>query len=128
MRLQTSQNRRLSQRAQIAIAVRKRVGNKIYLCQASDISTEGMFLAHVRDGQRLPGGSKCWVEFNLPGKPDVLIAARGVIVRQKAHARFLLTAIRFARIAPSHRRLISNYISGPHLAAAVPAFHPMLRS
>jgi len=123
--MRTSRNRRLSPRAQIAIAVRKRVGNQIYLCQASDISTEGIFLAHVKDDESPPSGSKCWLEFSLPEQPNVLIAVRGVVVRQKAHARFHLSAVRFARIAPSHRRLITNYINGPHQACGLPPFLPL---
>ena len=36
--------RRNSERAFIAIAVRKRVANRIFLCQASNISVDGIFL------------------------------------------------------------------------------------
>lgn len=118
----TEQNRRQNQRAQIAVAVRRRVGRRVYLCQAANISVDGMFMAQVRDGlPALP--RKCWVEFSLPGTQEV-IAARGVVVRQEAHSKFLLTGVRFASIAPSHRRMIEEYVRGPHVAALSPAFLP----
>ena len=121
---QTPLEKRTSERAMIAIAVRKRVGNRIFICQASNISAEGIFLAHVKDGSPPTEGMKCWLEFSLPGNPSTLIAARGLVVRQRAHARFILSAIRFACIAPSHRRLINQYVGGPHLAASSPPFLP----
>jgi hypothetical protein len=116
--------KRNSERAMIAIAVRVRFGNKIYICQASNISTEGIFLAHVKDGSQATEGMKCWLEFSLPGYPATLIAARGLVLRQRTHARFVLSAIRFACIAPSHRRLINQYVGGPHLASPAPPFLP----
>ena len=125
MRKQPLPNRRETQRALISIAVRKRAGSQVHLCQANNISTEGIFLAHVRDGSPAPPGNKCWVEFSLPNRPDVLIAARGVVVRQRAFARFVLSAVRFACIAPSHRRLIQTYIRGPHLSSPLPSFLPL---
>jgi len=119
-------NRRETPRALISIAVRKRAGNQIHICQANNISADGIFLAHVKDGlPPTPPGNKCWVEFSLPNRPDVLIAARGVVVRQKAFARFILSAVRFACIAPSHRRLIQTYIQGPHLSSPLPSFLPL---
>ena len=117
--------KRNSERAVIAIAVRKRIGRRVFVCQASNISTEGMFLAHVKDDSPPAEGMKCWLEFSLPSAPDLLIAARGLIVRQRAHARFVLSAVRFASIAPSHRRLITRYIGGPHFGAPTPAFLPL---
>lgn len=112
--------RRRSQRAPIAIAVRQRIGRQTHLCQAGNISTEGIFVAHVVEGA-LPSRGKCWLEFSLPGS-NVLIAARGKVVRQKVHSRYLLTAIHFTSIAPSHRRMISQYVEGPPVASPSPVF------
>jgi c-di-GMP-binding flagellar brake protein YcgR len=123
MPLKPQNNRRHHQRALISIAVRKKVGQRVFLCQASNISTGGIFVAHVLEGAP-PNPGKCWLEFSLPGS-EVLIAARGTVVRQQRHTRYLLSAIRFASIAPSHRRMIQSYIHGPrHLAAAAPSFLP----
>jgi hypothetical protein len=116
----TSDERRQSERAQIAIAVRQRIGGRTHLCQASNISTAGIFVAHVIEGA-LPAHGKCWLEFSLPGS-NVLIAARGQVVRQKVHSRYLLAAIQFTSIAPSHRRMIGQYVEGPPVASPSPAF------
>jgi PilZ domain len=117
-----NENRRTSERALISIAVRKKVSGNVQLCQASNISSEGIFIAHVMDEQ-IPLRSKCWLEFSLPGS-GILISARGLVVRQFVYARFLLTAIQFSSIAPSHRRLIESYIDGPHMASDAPSFLP----
>jgi predicted metal-dependent TIM-barrel fold hydrolase len=98
------------------------VGQSIYLCQASDISPYGIFLAHVNE-DTVPIAPKCWLEFSLPGS-RTLISARAELVRQFVHARFLLSAMRFAAIAPSHRRLIASYVNGPPIAAPAPVFLP----
>lgn len=121
------EERRDSTRAPISIAVKQRVGPRVVLCQANDISTGGMFIASVLDpwrARRAARPGKCWLEFSLPGS-DVLIAARAETVRQFVHARFLLTAVRFAAIAPSHRRLIGRYVKGPPVASPVPSFLPV---
>ena len=67
-------NRRDCRRARITIAVKKRVGEAASLCQAGDISRDGMLLAKAFEGLygELP---RCWLEFNLPGS-DVTISAR----------------------------------------------------
>lgn len=102
------------------MAVRKTIGDKVVLCQASDISTDGIFLASVHD-EPCPIQARCLLEFTLPGS-RVTIAARGRVVRQDVNGRYALTAVRFAAIAPSHRRLIQRYVRAP---AAVPAAPPI---
>jgi hypothetical protein len=115
-------NRRLSHRAPIAMAVRKTVGNRVVLCQAADISAGGIFLASVLDELHPTlREARCLLEFTLPGS-RVPIAARGRVIRQVANGRFHLTAIRFATIAPSHRRLIQRYVRSP---AAAPVIQPI---
>jgi c-di-GMP-binding flagellar brake protein YcgR len=104
-------NRRVTPRVSISIAVRKRVGRREFLCQAGDISTSGIFLAEV-EGEPQPLGAKCRLEFSLPGS-KVMIAARGCVVRQAVNGRFYLSGVRFAAIAPSHRRLIGRYVRNP---------------
>ena len=65
--------------------------------------------------------ARCLLEFTLPGS-RVPIAARGRVIRQVANGRFHLTAIRFATIAPSHRRLIQRYVRCP---GAAPVSQPV---
>lgn len=116
------QNRRQAPRAPITIAVKKRVGHRVDLCQASDISADGIFLAQA-DGQPAPAGQKCWLEFNLPGC-EVPICARGRVVRGSDYRSFHLTAVQFRTLAPSHRRLIQRYVEGSPVAHSAPAFLP----
>jgi len=100
------------------------MGSDVSLCQASDISTEGMFLARATEDHRQPG-QKCWLEFALPGSARTIVA-RGEVIRQFNYSDYHLTAIRFATLAPSHRRMISEYVDGPPVAARSPAFLPPL--
>ena len=110
-------NRRQTDRARLTIAVKKRVGETASLCQAGDISRDGMLLAKAYEGlyRDLP---RCWLEFTLPGS-DVTIEARAQVVRQQRHERFHLLAVRFATLAPSHRRLIERFVEMPAMQSAV---------
>ncbi|MCC6751707.1 MAG: PilZ domain-containing protein [Deltaproteobacteria bacterium] len=113
------QERRQAERARICIAVRKRIGSRAVLCQASNISTRGMVLAQVSEGVEIEG-EKCWLEFTLPGS-EVLIAARGQILRSRRHERYELAAVRFTSLAPSHRRMIERYLDlGPNTTLPSP--------
>jgi hypothetical protein len=118
----SSSNRRHNTRARIAIAVKKQIGEKVFLCQASDISPDGIHVASVLDRFHDQSQS-CSLEFSLPGS-DVVISAKGRVLRQTIHDRYHLTAIRFSAIAPSHRRLIQRYVDGPEVAAPSPPFIP----
>ena len=119
----SSNNRRQSHRARISIAVRLKLGGRVYLYQAANISTDGIFVASVLD-ETHTYQAKCLLEFSLPGS-NVVITARGRILRQAINGRYHLTAIKFATIAPSHRRLIHRYIKGlslpsPKVASRAP--------
>jgi len=116
-------NRRQFKRSPISIAVKESSDHYISLCQANDISTHGIFLARAEDSVRPPLGGKCWLEFSLPGS-DVYIKARGTVVRHLEYNSYLLTAVAFATIAPSHQRMIREYVSGSPLAADNPVFLP----
>ncbi len=115
-----ARNRRQCQRVPISIAVRKRVGEEVVLCQAGDISADGIFLASVDES---PSEARCLLEFSLPGSKTV-ISARGRVVRKVQNGRYQLTAVRFATIAPSHRRLIDRYVANPEFLTPPPAFRP----
>jgi len=117
-------NRRQTARAPISIAVKERIGSVVALSQSSDISTEGMFLARATEDHHC-SGQKCWLEFNLPDSPRTIVA-RGEIIRQFNFDDFHLTAVRFATLAPSHRRMIQSYVDGPPVAARSPVFLPPL--
>jgi c-di-GMP-binding flagellar brake protein YcgR len=104
-------NRRQTNRVPITIAVKKKVGHRTFVCQASDISADGIFLANVLE-ELHPPGAKCLLEFNLPGSRTT-ISAHGRVVRQVANGCYHLTGVKFSTIAPSHRRLIHRYVRNP---------------
>jgi len=101
------QERRRRGRTSVVLGVRQRVGRELFLCQASDLSPDGILLSRVYDSlySTLP---RCWIEFGLPGHDD-LISARGQVVRQTQLDDYHLMAVRFASIARSHQRLIENF-------------------
>jgi hypothetical protein len=114
--------RRGEQRAPLMAAVKQSVGSAVYLCQAGDISSDGMLIARVHDAHHgWPGEGKCWLEFSLPGF-DRLIVARGAVVREHRRSRYHVMAVRFATIAPSHRRMIVEYARTAPIETEIPAF------
>ncbi|MCK5800906.1 MAG: PilZ domain-containing protein [Deltaproteobacteria bacterium] len=122
---QLEHDRRREPRAPISVAVRQRLGPtnpETHLCQAGDINTQGMFLAKVYD-EHDPAPSRCWLEFTLPGSP-VEVRAKADVVWQARHQHYQLMAVRFAVLAPSHRRLIERYTEGDPIAPRLPPFAP----
>jgi c-di-GMP-binding flagellar brake protein YcgR len=115
-------NRRRTDRVPITIAVKKKIGRRVFVCQASDISAEGIFLASVLEELHSPD-ARCLLEFTLPGSRTT-ISAHGRVVRQLANGRYHLTAVKFSTIAPSHRRLIHRYVKNP--SQRVPGSTPFL--
>ena len=108
---ESQSNRRTNERVPVSMAVKATMGRRWFLFQASDISPDGLFMAHVLDGSA-PPGPKCLLEFSLPGSATV-IAARGQVIRRINNGRYELAAVRFAAIAPSHRRMIREYVHHP---------------
>lgn len=104
----TDDDRRSSNRVRVSVAVKQRMGDRVYVCQAGDLSSKGMLLARLDDDE-FDDAKKCWLEFGLPGYSPQ-IAARGHVVRHHRRGKYQLMGVRFASIAPSHRRLIDNYI------------------
>jgi hypothetical protein len=123
MHVEPERNRRRSKRSLITIAVKKIHGDRLTLCQSSNISPDGIFVAGagtVGDGP----GVRCWLEFTLPGS-EIEIRARGKVVWETTYDnRYHLSAIVFTAIAPSHRRLIEKYVDGPPVATSTPVFLP----
>lgn len=100
-------DRRRRPRARISVAVRQRCEGREVLCQAGDINSHGMLLATIYD-RPLPHDARCWLEFSLP-ESDVLVRTRADVVWQDRQQHYQLMAVRFAVLAPSHRRLIEEY-------------------
>jgi hypothetical protein len=116
------QERRRSRRSPITIGVKKLQGNRLSLCQASNICTEGIFIAQA-EGEPEGGGDCCLLEFSLPTS-DAPVRVKGRVVRQLEYNCYRLCAVQFTAIAPTHRRLIQGYVQGPSLAASAPPFLP----
>ncbi len=114
-------DRRRRPRTPISVAVRQRFagGRDDHLCQAGDINTHGVFLAKVYD-ERETDEKRCWLEFTLP-ESEIQVQAKGDVVWQMRHQHYQLMAVRFAVLAPSHRRLIERYTAGTPVA---PPLHP----
>lgn len=117
---ESSINRRGSDRATVSIAVKGHIGKFTHIFQANNISPDGIFLASV-SSRDFPDQSRCALEFSLPGSP-IQISVRGQLVRQARHDRYQLAAIKFLAIAPSHRRLIRQYIENPALKVPIPPY------
>jgi hypothetical protein len=106
--IESPADRRRAERAAVTIAVKQSINGQAYLCQASNISARGIFLARVFD-DFFPGQARCLLEFSLPGSRE-RITARGQIVRQSRRGRLHLAAVRFFALFPSHQRLIDRYV------------------
>jgi hypothetical protein len=122
MQAPSTLERRRSKRSPITIGVKKLQGNRLSLCQASNICAEGIFIARV-EGEPEGPGETCVLEFCLP-RSDVPIRARGRVVRQRDYSRYHLSAVHFTAIAPSHRRLIRSYVESPQQNNEMPVFLP----
>ncbi len=119
------ENRRQNRRVRVAMAVKESYRDRTVLSQSSDISENGIFLASATNDlvmTREPG-AKCWLEFNLPNS-DVQIKARGEVIRQDQYQEYQLTAILFAALAPSHRRMIKAFVNTPQVPLPTPTFLP----
>lgn len=102
--------RRISDRVRISMAVKQQVESRVFVCQASNLSYGGMFLARVfeRCYEQAP---KCMVEFGLPGgAEDEHLAVPARIVRQTRRGRYHLMALRFSSLSPSHRRMLGEFL------------------
>nr|PZM94125.1 MAG: PilZ domain-containing protein [Pseudomonadota bacterium] len=103
-------DQRKSARAPIDIYLNKIIDDVRHLGRARDISVDGIWVSKIlepRHQHRLVG-----LELQLPGVFEV-INALGEIVREDRRGEEGPEgmAIRFVRISPHHRRLISMYVS-----------------
>jgi|GEM_PF-5707014 len=102
--------RRIANRVDLKIGVCERRVGRSALCQTENISNTGILIAKVFDRLYRPA-CKSWLEFSLPGS-DQILEVRSQVERQFRRDRYHFLAFSFQTIAPSHRRLIGDYISG----------------
>ncbi len=103
-------NQRKQTRVPLDIYLNKYVAGVPYMARASDISREGVGLAHLIEPQM--AGRRVGLQFQLPGSEEV-IYAEGEIVHEWAdldHAEEG-SGVRFTLLTERHRRLIDQYVS-----------------
>ncbi|MHB8420539.1 MAG: PilZ domain-containing protein [Myxococcales bacterium] len=101
-------------RAPLNVLLNKVVGESMFMCHASDISEDGIFLSRLLEPSF--SGSEVALELALPGDEEILWA-RGEIVRQGHRRRCEGSAIRFTILPEAYRRKIQRYVERNDLAA-----------
>lgn len=105
-------NQRKNGRVPLDIYLNKYVGGVPYMTRSSDISRDGLSLAHLIEPHA--AGKRVGLQFQLPGSEEV-IYAEGEIVREWVQAGVRKKAegsgIKFTLLTERHRRLIEQYVA-----------------
>jgi len=103
-------DKRKQNRVPLDIYLNKYVAGVPYMARASDISREGVGLAHLIEPQL--NGRRVGLQFQLPGSEEV-IYAEGEIVREwvDAGAEEEGSGVRFTLVTERHRRLIDQFVA-----------------
>jgi hypothetical protein len=101
-------NNRKQPRVNLDIYLNKYVAGVPYMARTSDISREGVGLAHLIEPDL--AGKRVGLQFQLPGSEEV-IYAEGEIVREWADLdnREEGSGVRFTLLTERHRRLIEQF-------------------
>lgn len=101
-------NQRKQNRVALDVFMNKYVAGVPYMTRASDISREGVGLAHLIEPDQ--AGNRVGLQFQLPGSEEV-IYAEGEVVREWADLdnREEGSGIRFTLLTERHRRLIDQF-------------------
>ncbi len=104
-----SEKRRIS-RVPLDIYLNKYVAGVPYMARTSDISPEGLNLAHLIEPQI--AGKRVGLQFQLPGSEEV-IYAEGEVVREWVDSRASSdgSGIRFTLLTDRHRKMIDQYVA-----------------
>lgn len=103
-------NKRKNDRVSLDIYLNKYVAGVPYMARTSDISREGVGLAHLIEPDQ--AGKRVGLQFQLPGSEEV-IYAEGEVVREWCdldHAEEG-SGVRFTLLTDRHRRLIEQFCS-----------------
>jgi hypothetical protein len=103
-------NKRKQSRVAVDIYLNKYVAGVPYMTRASDISREGVGLAHLIEPNS--AGSRVGLQFQLPGSEEV-IYAEGEVVREWADLDHNEegSGVRFTLLTERHRKLIEQFVS-----------------
>jgi hypothetical protein len=101
-------NKRKRMRVPVDIYLNKFVGGVPYMARASDISSQGVSLAHLIEPQHHK--KRIGLQFQLPGSEEV-IYAEGEVVREWLSSNATDgSGIRFTLLTERHRRLIDQFV------------------
>jgi hypothetical protein len=102
--------KRKTNRVPLDIYLNKYVSGVPYMARTSDISPEGISLAHLIEPQI--AGKRVGLQFQLPGSEEV-IYAEGEVVREWIDSRAVAdgSGIRFTLLTERHRRIIDQYVA-----------------
>lgn len=100
-------DKRKANRAALDIYLNKYVSGVPYMSRTSDISPEGVSLAHLIEPQH--DGRKVGLQFQLPGSAEV-IYAEGEIVREWTASSCEGSGVRFTLLSERHRRMIDAFV------------------
>lgn len=95
-------------RVPLDVYLNKYVAGVPYMARSSDISPEGLSLAHLIEPQL--SGKRVGLQFQLPGSDEV-IYAEGEVVREWVEASTEGSGIRFTLLTERHRKLIDQYVA-----------------
>lgn len=103
-------NKRIQPRVSLDIYLNKYMAGVPYMARASDISREGLGLAHLIEPDA--AGNRVGLQFQLPGSEEV-IYAEGEVVREwcDLDEREEGSGVRFTLLTERHRRLIDQFCS-----------------
>jgi hypothetical protein len=103
-------DKRKNGRVPLDIYLNKYVAGVPYMARTSNISKEGVSLAHLIEPQL--NGKRVGLQFQLPGSEEV-IYAEGEVVREWAELSRKRegSGIKFTLLTERHRRLIEAYVS-----------------
>ncbi len=100
-------DKRRQPRAALNIFVNKVVGEQVFMCRATDVSTDGIYLSSLIEPEL--DQSRVGVEFSLTPDGEVLWAS-GEIVRDGLRGGARGSGIRFTAIPEAYRGMIESYI------------------
>lgn len=102
--------KRRQHRVALDIYLNKYMAGVPYMARTSDISREGLGLAHLIEPQH--SGHRVGLQFQLPGSEEV-IYAEGEIVREWVddEEREEGSGVRFTLLTERHRRLIEQFVA-----------------
>ncbi len=101
-------------RAPLNVLLNKVMGESLFMCHASDISEDGIYLSKLIEPRTLDG--EVGLEFELPDDGEI-IWARGQIVRESRRRRAEGTAIRFTAMPEAFRKRIRRYVDRAETAS-----------